>query len=329
MSNHGRVFISYARPDAFIAQALAAELKALGVETWIDYANLEIGEDWSQAIAEGLRSADGVVIIASEKSAKSDWVQREMRLAVRTEVPLLPVVVDDYAHLPADLSHIQAALIRTDTLESSVIKVAGEIRDWITRKPASKISEDFSNVFAQDLTDEIKKAGQTVSDAARHSVFVVHGHDDEALQSVKSYLAEIGVNQVILQDFEEPGDSLLRRFLKVAEEAAFAVVVLSPDDIGAALVHYDAPKGGQNALRYRARQNVVLELGFFLGKLKDFNKVFVLRKAHREPWPEFEMPSDLAGAIFKDLDQDGRWRSLLKTALVKNGIEIRDTAAAT
>ena len=81
--------------------------------------------------------------------------------------------------------------------------------------------------------------------------------------------------------------------------------------------------GLEKALRYRARQNVVLELGFFLGKLKDFNKVLVLRSSPREPWPEFEMPSDLAGAIFKEIDQQGRWKNLLRSALMKNGVEVK------
>ena len=99
--------------------------------------------------------------------------------------------------------------------------------------------------------------------------------------------------------------------------------MFSPDDIGASLTHFDAPKGGDKALRYRARQNVVLELGFFLGKLKDFNKVFVLRSNPRESWPEFEMPSDLAGAIYKELDRQGRWKNLLRSALMKNGVEVK------
>jgi hypothetical protein len=42
-----------------------------------------------------------------------------------------------------------------------------------------------------------------------------------------------------------------------------------------------------------------------------------------EAWPEFEPPSDLAGAIFKEIDNEGRWKRLLRSALVKNGIEVR------
>jgi predicted nucleotide-binding protein len=243
MSENSRVFISYARPDAHIAQALAAQLNAIGVDYWIDYANLAIGEDWLQAITAGLKGADGVIIISSARSSQSDWVMREIRFAVANNVPLLPVVVDNYANLPSDLAHIQAVLIRTDSLEESVRDAACAIQNWLARKPASKVDEAFSNVFAQDLAEEVSKAGQSTTEDAKHSVFVVHGHDNDALKLVRDYLLEIGVTPIILKDNEEPDDSLLRRFLQVAEQATFAVVVMSPDDFGASLTAYQAPKG--------------------------------------------------------------------------------------
>lgn len=322
MSESNRIFISYARTDAKIAQALADELDAIGISYWIDYANLAIGEDWTKTIAAALHNADGIVILSSAQSSMSDWVAREIRFAVKSNVPLLPVVVDDFAHLPRDLTHIQAILIRTDRFDETVRDAAYAIRDWLTSKPDTIIDEAFSKVFAEDLAEEVNKAGQTTTDDAKHSVFVVHGHDSDALDMVREYLVEIGVRPIILKDNEEPDDSLLRRFLRVAEQATFAVVVMSPDDFGASLSAFQAPKGGENALRYRARQNVILELGFFLGKLKDFNKVFVLRKPPPEAWPEFEPPSDLAGAIFKEIDAEGRWKHLLRTALSKNGVEV-------
>jgi predicted nucleotide-binding protein len=323
MAKSPRVFISYARPDAPIAQALEKRLAFYGIEVWVDYDKLGIGMDWSRAIADGLRSADGIVIIASERSKQSTWVTREMRLGIREDVPLLPVVVDDYRFLPPDMMHIQAALVTHDNFEQSIDRAALGISQWIRSSPRKTVGDLFANAFSADLVEEVNRAGEETTDEAKHSVFVVHGHDDSARGEVSKYLREIGVKPIVLSEIEEPEDSLLRRFLRIAEQAAFAVVVFSPDDIGASLVHFDAPKGGDKALRYRARQNVVLELGFFLGKLKDFNKVFVLRSNPREPWPEFEMPSDLAGAIYKELDKQGRWKSLLRSALIKNGVEVK------
>jgi predicted nucleotide-binding protein len=318
-----RIFISYARPDANIAQALAEKLKQYGLDPWIDYDQLGLGVDWVQEINKGLRSADGIVIIASERSERSEWVFRELRLGIAQKVPILPIVVEDYKYLPIELRHIQAALVTLTSFDASMDAAARAVRAWVDAKPKTKVREDFASKLAEDLAEEATKAGQTVAEEASRSVFVVHGHDEAALREVTAYLKEIEVNPIVLKDIEEQEDSLLRRFLRVAEQATFAVVVYSPDDTGASLVHYAAPKGGEKALRYRARQNVILELGFFLGKLKDFSRVFVLKSHPKEEWPEFELPSDLAGAIFKELDGQGRWKGLLRAALVKAGIQVK------
>jgi predicted nucleotide-binding protein len=323
MAKKPRIFISYARPDAAVAQALVKRLIAYDVDVWVDYDKLSFGMNWVEAIEDGLRSCDGVVIIASERSKQSEWVTREMRLGMREDIPLLPVVVDDYKFLPRDLMHIQAVLITRENFEQSIDDGAQEISRWIRSRSSAKIKDSFAAAFSEDLAQEVKKAGETATADAKRSVFVVHGHNEAALGEVTAYLHEIGVSTILMKNIEEPEDSLLRRFLRIAEQAAFAVVVYSPDDIGASLLHWDAPKGGNNALRYRARQNVVLELGFFLGKLKDFEKVFVLRTDTREPWPEFEMPSDLSGAIFKTLDREGHWKNLLRSALINNGVEVK------
>jgi predicted nucleotide-binding protein len=322
MGKGKRVFVSYARPDARIAQALVDRLRRYDVETWVDYDQLGLGVDWTQAIAEGLQRADGLVVIASERSKGSEWVTRELRLALSRDTPIFPIVVDDFKFLPGELRHIQAALVSSDEFDASIDNAARGIAIWIDRKKPARLDPNFVNKLSDELAEEAQKAGEHVTEDAKRSVFVAHGHDDSALQEVTAYLRELGINPIVLRDMEEPEDSLLRRFLRVAEEAMFAVIICSPDDIGASLLHFEAPKGGNNALRYRARQNVILELGFFLGKLKDFNKVFVLKQNAKEQWPEFELPSDLAGAIFKELDGQGRWKSLLRNALVRGGLEI-------
>jgi len=89
MSESNRIFISYARTDAKIAQALADQLDAIGISYWIDYANLAIGEDWTKTIAAALHNADGIVILSSAQSSMSDWVAREIRFAVKCNVTLL------------------------------------------------------------------------------------------------------------------------------------------------------------------------------------------------------------------------------------------------
>ena len=60
--------------------------------------------------------------------------------------------------------------------------------------------------------------------------------------------------------------SLFQKVMLVGSRAKFAVVLLSSDDYGASRRQYDAEGVADRALQFRARQNVVLELGFFYGR---------------------------------------------------------------
>lgn len=70
-------------------------------------------------------------------------------------------------------------------------------------------------------------------------------------------------------------------------------------------------------LRFRARQNVVLELGYFLGKLGR-DKVVAL---YREK-ADFEMPSDYSGVLFVPFDSQGRWQFDLVRELKASGYDV-------
>jgi TIR domain len=98
-----RVFISYARPDAKAARRLAARLRQLDFEVWIDSASLSAGDDWRAAISTAIRNADAVVICLSTSSvSRRGFVQKEIALALETAelMPeemrfVIPVRLDD------------------------------------------------------------------------------------------------------------------------------------------------------------------------------------------------------------------------------------------
>jgi len=79
---------------------------------------------------------------------------------------------------------------------------------------------------------------------------------------------------------------------------------------------------GDKALQFRARQNVILELGFFYGYL-GWENVFVIHRAPPRVFPNFERPSDLDGAVFDAIDVDGKWRETLRRRLAEAGFKIR------
>lgn len=138
-------------------------------------------------------------------------------------------------------------------------------------------------------------------------VFVVHGHDEEMKQAVARALTVLGLKPIILHEHPNQGRTIIEKFSDYAN-VEFAIVLLSPDDEAHPRATPEEPP------RTRARQNVVLELGYFLGKLGRSRVVSVFRQD-----PRFEMPSDYSGVIFVPYDREGRWRFDLLRELAAAG----------
>jgi hypothetical protein len=141
-----------------------------------------------------------------------------------------------------------------------------------------------------------------------NSVFVVHGQDEATKQTVARYLEKIGVQPVILQEQINRGMSLIEKFEDYASRAGFAVILMTPDDIG-------GPVGREGERKQRARQNVVLELGYFFAKLSR-ERVVVLIK------DEVELPSDVMGIVYERMDVNEGWKFKLARELKAAGFNI-------
>jgi predicted nucleotide-binding protein len=144
-------------------------------------------------------------------------------------------------------------------------------------------------------------APRAASKAGSKRVFVVHGHDDGTKATVARFLERLDLEPVILHEQPNGGLTIIEKFEAYAD-VAFAVVLLTPDD-----------RGGTKAAPYdqqqpRARQNVVLELGYFLGRLGR-DKVCALHMAGTE------IPSDFHGVLFVQLDPGGAWQMSLAREL--------------
>ena len=141
-----------------------------------------------------------------------------------------------------------------------------------------------------------------------HAVFVVHGHDEELKQSVARTIERLGLDPIILHEKPNKGRTIIEKFHDYSS-VGFAVCLLSADDIGRAVSAKEDS--------YRARQNVVFELGFFLGRLGR-ERVAAIYKPHEQ----FELPSDYSGVLFIEYDQDGAWRFKLAKELKACGYSL-------
>lgn len=142
---------------------------------------------------------------------------------------------------------------------------------------------------------------------ASRRVFVVHGHDDGAKETVARFLGRLDLEPVILHEQPNRGRTVIEKFEDYSD-VAFAVVLFTPDDIGHAV-------GRESDAKPRARQNVVLELGFFMAALGRAH-VCVLYKGG------VEIPSDYSGVLYEELDSRGSWRFRLAAEIKAAGIDV-------
>ena len=141
-------------------------------------------------------------------------------------------------------------------------------------------------------------------------VFVVHGHDNGMKQAVARALEKLGLEPVILHEQADRGRTVIEKF-EAHSKVNFAVVLLSPDDMG-------YPNGTDpKTARPRARQNVILELGFFLGAMGR-ERVLALKKDAAG----FELPSDFLGVLWKPYDDAGAWERELVKELNESGYNV-------
>ena len=134
----------------------------------------------------------------------------------------------------------------------------------------------------------------------------MHGHDQAVREAVARFIERLGFQTVILHEQPNKGRTIVEKFVGNTD-VAFAVVLLTADDV--------ARKKGEPvpSERPRARQNVILELGFFLGKLGR-EKVCALYEQG------VEIPSDYQGVVFVSLKDD--WKLRLARELREAGLSV-------
>lgn len=142
----------------------------------------------------------------------------------------------------------------------------------------------------------------------KNSVFLVHGHNEGSKHAVARFLEQIGVTPVILHEQINRGMTIIEKFEEFASRAGFAVILMTPDD-------YGYPVGKDSEIKSRPRQNVVLELGYFVARLGR-DKTFVLVKG------DIEMPSDVFGIVYEPLDDNHGWKMKLAAELTAAGFTI-------
>ncbi len=139
-----------------------------------------------------------------------------------------------------------------------------------------------------------------------NEIFIVHGHDERLKVEVARTLEKLGLIPIILSEQANQGQTVIEKF-EFHADVGFAVILLTGDDFGKLKTDTED--------KYRARQNVILEMGYFIGKLGRRN-VFPLYESG------VELPSDLHGILYVPIDASGGWKFKLARELKAAGFDV-------
>lgn len=170
------------------------------------------------------------------------------------------------------------------------------------------IDEDPSVSRARQALPAV--APQRALSTSNSKVFLVHGQDEEAKAVVARFISSCDLEPIILHEQANGGRTIIEKFEKEAD-VGFAVILLTPDDVGG---RRRGTEMVSDELKARARQNVVLELGYFAGRLGR-ERVAALKKG------ELELPSDVAGVVWTSMDPADAWKMSLARELKSAGYE--------
>ena len=142
------------------------------------------------------------------------------------------------------------------------------------------------NVFIVHGHDDATRQQQSAAVGSR-KVFIVHGHDEGTREAVARFVEKLGFDPIILHERPNRGRTIITKFREEAAGVGFAIVLMTADDLGRSIEYTE--------LKPRARQNVIFELGFFIGALRP-EHVAALVKGN------IDLPSDYDGVVYISMD---------------------------
>ena len=165
--------------------------------------------------------------------------------------------------------------------------------------------DEIEEYWEDDEQPSLLSSMSTRERGTSNEVFVVHGKDDGAKETVARFLTKLGLQPIVLHEQPNQSRTIIEKFEEYAQ-VGYAVVLLTPDD---------ECISGAGGSEFRARQNVIFELGYFIGRLGREHTCALLRG-------DVEIPSDYDGVLFVNMDDSEAWRIRLVGELKGAGFDI-------
>lgn len=166
----------------------------------------------------------------------------------------------------------------------------------------------FKKAKKQSKMKEVESITKIIEDSVdRSKVFIVHGHDELAQSKAARFVEKLGFETIILHEQVSSGKTIIEKIEKYSN-VGFGIVLYTPCDVG-------AKKENEPKLRTRARQNVVFEHGFLMGKIGRTNVCALVKD-------DVETPNDISGVVYINMDSHDAWMSKVAKEMQESGYDI-------
>jgi len=172
-----------------------------------------------------------------------------------------------------------------------------DVGSWMSFKDLVNSRLVWLGKLGQSITASRSKISAKSNALITNKVFLVHGHNEAVREKVARFIEKLKLEPIILHEQPNKGRTIIEKFIDYSD-VSFSIILLTGDD-----------RGGTSSSTYeeqklRARQNVIFELGFFVGRLGREKACALYEEG-------VEIPSDYQGVIFIKLDKPGAWKMLL------------------
>lgn len=256
-----------------------------------------------EAIEQGLNLAHSPKDLALLRSGFLSWDKRnEQILAAAFEVAGFLAVgpKDDYMSFMGLTYPFSLDAAETVTIDG----IVSDIEKKLERLEVIKSSAD---AYARTVEEDVSPPS-----LAGNGIFVIHGRESQARLEIETLILKATDHSpLILQDLANKGSTIIEKLEEhLGKSTKFAVVLLTGDDAGGFAGEEPQP---------RARQNVILELGYAMGVLGRRNVTIVYQ-------PGVDILSDISGVAYWELDAAGAWKTRVLGDMKAAGLQVNPAA---
>jgi predicted nucleotide-binding protein len=175
-------------------------------------------------------------------------------------------------------------------------------------EPVPDDEENKASLFTEESKTETQEKAEREEKLDNRKVLIISGQEKEKKFALVDFLKQLGLKPVLPQEEPGPEKNLIDKFEKYSD-VAFAILLLTGDD-------YGYPKGKPEEARPRPKQNVIFELGFLIGRLKQNNIFCALYEEG------LDLPPVYQGNFFIPYDSEGLWKLFIARAMKMANVDV-------